>query len=59
MESKGLVSSWMGRPEEVRGGEARRFLRVEPAGLSALNATRSRLLSMWDGRERELEQARR
>jgi hypothetical protein len=49
----------MGRPEEVRGGEARRFLRVEPAGLSALNATRSRLLSMWDGLERELEQARR
>ncbi len=59
MESKGLVSSWMGRPKEVRSGEARRFLRVEPAGLSALNATRSRLLSMWDGLERELEQARR
>lgn len=57
LESKGHVSSWMGQPEEVRGGKARRFFRVEPAGLSKLNETRTRLLSMWDGLERELEQA--
>ncbi len=57
LESKGLVSSWMGEPEEVRGGKARRYFRVEPAGLSTLNAARSRLLSMWDGLERELERA--
>ena len=57
LESKGLVSSWMGRPEEVRGGKARRFFRVEPSGLSALNHARSQLLLMWDGLERELERA--
>jgi len=57
LESKGLVSSWMGQPEEVRGGKARRFFRVGPAGLSTLNAARNRLLSMWDGLEGELERA--
>ena len=55
LESKGLVSSWMGPPEPVRGGKARRYFRVEPAGAVALNEGRSRLLAMWDGLERALE----
>lgn len=55
LEEKGLVSSWMGPPTDVRGGKARRFFRVDPAGLVALNASRSSLMSMWDGLETTLE----
>jgi len=49
LEAKGLVSSWMGEPTQVRGGKARRFFRVEPAGVAALHQSRDRLLAMWDG----------
>lgn len=55
LEEKGLVASRMGSPTAVRGGKARRYFSVEPAGLVALNAARTRLLSMWDGLERELD----
>lgn len=55
LEEKGLVHSWKGPPTDERGGKARRFFRVEPEGLVALNESRSRLLSMWDGLESELE----
>lgn len=55
LESKGLVSSWMGAPERVRGGKARRYFRVEAAGAVALTEARSRLLAMWDGLEQALE----
>lgn len=51
LQEKGLVSSWMGEPTEVRGGKARRHFRVEPAGLAALDEARNRLLRMWEGLE--------
>lgn len=57
LQKKGMVSSWMGEPTEVRGGKARRFFRVEPSGIAALNDARTRLLSMWDGLESDLEGA--
>ncbi|HEX9885638.1 MAG TPA: helix-turn-helix transcriptional regulator [Longimicrobiales bacterium] len=57
LEGKGLVASRMGEPTEVRGGKARRYFRVEPGGVAALNEARDRLLSMWDGLEREIEGA--
>lgn len=57
LEGKGLVASRMGEPAEARGGKARRYFRVEPAGLAALNESRSRLLSMWDGLEARLDGA--
>lgn len=57
LEEKGMVSSWMGHPTSVRGGKAKRFFRVEPAGVAAMNEARMRLLSMWDGLEEELEGA--
>jgi DNA-binding PadR family transcriptional regulator len=57
LESKGMVSSWMGPPEPVRGGKARRHFRVEPAGALALNEARTKLLAMWDGLEGALEAA--
>jgi PadR family transcriptional regulator PadR len=49
LQEKGMVSSWLGEPTEVRGGKARRYFRVEPAGLAALNEARTRLLRMWEG----------
>lgn len=58
MEDKGLVASWMGAPTDDRGGKARRYFRVESAGLAALAESRSRLLGMWDGMEGLLERGR-
>lgn len=49
MAEKGLVSSWLGEPTEVRGGKARRYFRVEPAGVLALDEARARLRRMWEG----------
>ena len=49
LETKGMVSSWMGEPTQVRGGKARRFFEVEPRGITALHQSRARLLAMWEG----------
>lgn len=57
LQDKGLVSSWMGAPTAARGGKARRFFKVLPTGVEALDRSRSRLLSMWDGLEGDLEGA--
>ena len=51
LETKGMVFSWKGEPTRVRGGKARRFFRVEPKGLVALEQARDQLLAMWDGVE--------
>ena len=57
LQDKGLVTSWLGEPTDGRGGKARRFFRAQPAGMAALNESRSTLLSMWDGLETTLESA--
>jgi len=66
LESKGLVRSSMEAPAPDaaegtsvtrRGGKARRYFRLEPAGVEALKASRATLLNMWDGVEQELETA--
>jgi DNA-binding PadR family transcriptional regulator len=49
LEAKGMVSSWLGEPTQIRGGKARRYFRVEFPGLEALEMARDRLLAMWDG----------
>lgn len=51
LEGKGLVSSWMGAPTDARGGKAKRHFKVAPTGMAALNETKARLMSMWDGVE--------
>ncbi|HSM61420.1 MAG TPA: helix-turn-helix transcriptional regulator [Longimicrobiales bacterium] len=56
LEAKGMVSSSLGAPTEERGGKARRYFRVEPAGMEALAEARARLLSMWSGLEDDLEE---
>lgn len=49
LRQKGLVSSTMADPEPVPGGRAKRYFRVETAGIERLAESRSTLLSMWDG----------
>src|SRR6185503_5236830 len=57
LESKGCLKSRMGDPTEERGGKARRYYSVTPAGLKALRATHEAFSSMTRGLERILEQS--
>jgi DNA-binding PadR family transcriptional regulator len=57
LEKKGLVSSRMGQPTEERGGKAKRFFRVEPSGIEALQESRDRLIRMWTGLEGVLDRS--
>jgi len=49
LEAKGFVSSWFSDPTAERGGRSRRYFRVEPAGLKALERSREVLDIMWKG----------
>lgn len=46
---KGFVSHTLGEPTPERGGRAKKYFRVEPAGKAALGATRRALEVMWEG----------
>jgi PadR family transcriptional regulator PadR len=51
LERKGFVSSWQGEATPERGGRAKRYFRVEGAGVQALNdtlAARNRLMEGVD-----------
>jgi DNA-binding PadR family transcriptional regulator len=49
MESKGYVSSWLGDPTPQRGGKSKRYFRIEPAGVLALQRTQKMLALMAKG----------
>jgi PadR family transcriptional regulator, regulatory protein PadR len=49
LEQKRLVASSLGDPTPERGGRAKRYFRVTPAGLKALRKTRSALVNLWSG----------
>ena len=49
MESKSLITSSLGPGTPVRGGRARRFYRLQPDGLLALNAARAAVDKLWRG----------
>lgn len=49
LEHKGLVASHVGSGTPVRAGRARRFYRLQPSGLRALNDARAALDTMWHG----------
>jgi len=49
LESKGYVAHRLGEPTAERGGRARKYFRVLPAGLEALRNTRRALAVMWEG----------
>ncbi len=47
LEKRGFVTSRMGEPTAERGGRAKRFTRVTPQGVRAIDATRTLLNSLW------------
>jgi DNA-binding PadR family transcriptional regulator len=49
LERKGFLTSTLGDPTPERGGRAKRYLRVTPAGLRALKTTRTALINLWSG----------
>lgn len=57
LERKGLLGCRTGDATTERGGRARKFYRVERAGLDALRESRAALLSMWDGLETVLDRS--
>ena len=49
MEVKGFLTSTIGEPTPERGGRAKRYYRLEPAGVSALQRAREMFSNLWDG----------
>lgn len=51
MRKNGLIESQMSEPLPERGGRARKFFRLTPAGAAALEEAREAMARMWDGIE--------
>ena len=51
LERRGFVTSSIGAPTPERGGRAKRFFSLVPAGTFALHRSRTALDSMWEGLE--------
>jgi PadR family transcriptional regulator PadR len=49
LETKGYVKSHRGDPTPERGGRSKRFFRVTPKGVAAVNCTQRALQSMTEG----------
>jgi DNA-binding PadR family transcriptional regulator len=58
LERKGYVSSAMSDPTPQRGGRAKRYYKLRPAGAAALKRSRRALESMWAGIEADLSRGR-
>jgi PadR family transcriptional regulator PadR len=51
LENKGYLESWLADPTPMRGGRAKRYYRVNPAGVAALKDSWTALQRMWQGLE--------
>jgi PadR family transcriptional regulator, regulatory protein PadR len=49
LEKKGLLESWLGEPTSERGGRSKRFYRVSPKGMKALNETQRAIQGLMAG----------
>ena len=49
LENKGLVRSQLGPGTPIRAGRPRRFYRVQPGGVTALNDARKTVEHLWRG----------
>jgi PadR family transcriptional regulator PadR len=58
LEKKGLLFSRLGSGTPVRAGRARRYYRLKPAGLRALNDARAAMDHIWRGLRWPLVKAR-
>ena len=57
LEQKGLVTSRLGDSTPERGGRAKRFFKLKPAGLKALSESRAMFLGLWRDYESVLDRA--
>jgi DNA-binding PadR family transcriptional regulator len=51
LEEKGYLKSWLADATAQRGGRAKRYYEVKPAGAKALEYSWTALRSMWEGLE--------
>ena len=58
LEQKGLLSSKLGSGTPVRAGRARRYYRLLPSGVRALNDARATVENIWRGLKWPLIKAR-
>jgi PadR family transcriptional regulator PadR len=58
LERKGFITSWQGEATPERGGRAKRYFRVEGAGVQALNETREVRNRLAEGVDLQLDPAR-
>jgi PadR family transcriptional regulator, regulatory protein PadR len=49
LEKKALIASSLGSGTPIRAGRPRRFYRLKPAGVRALNDARAAVNTMWAG----------
>src|SRR5262249_31270258 len=49
LEGRGLIRSRLGLGTPIRDGRAKRFYRLEPLGVEALNDARSAIKNLWQG----------
>ncbi len=49
LEQKGLLSSEIGPGTEVRAGRPRRYYRLDPSGVRALNDAHAAVNTLWRG----------
>jgi PadR family transcriptional regulator PadR len=49
LEQKGLVQSTIGQPTRERGGRAKRYFAITPAGLREVRAAKKALTVLWRG----------
>ena len=57
LEQKGLAASRLADSTPERGGRAKRYFRLKPAGLKALRESRAMFLDLWRDYEAVLDQA--
>jgi PadR family transcriptional regulator PadR len=49
LEKKGLLRSRLSEPTPVRGGKAKRFFEILPAGIEGVTAARRAMERLWEG----------
>lgn len=59
LEGKGLATSRLGPGTAVRAGRARRYYRLSPAGIRALNEAREAVEGLWRGIDWPLAKVKR